>query len=501
MSKVIDDVLALAKKQVGVMEKPANSNNVKYNTWFYGHAVHGSDYSWCATFIVWLFYHCDGVQYVTKNANAAYLQDDIVNRRGGKWIMKKTASNATKKAGCKKMKAGDIVTFDFGRNNLYRYHIGIFAYEKNGYYYCYEGNTSENGSQSNGGKVCLKARKYTDICAIARTKAGNGKVEPEKMEKLIVDGDFGFNTKCRLQKWLGVDEDGDVGSGTTKALQKKIGMTGKDVDGAWGAKTTKALQKYLDARGYECEIDGVFGKETVKALQKFLNAVYFGGNTDVVKTQTTESQVDPQPEVDAINLKKVIDISAWQGKVTKSNFQKVKGDGVKAVILRTSYTTQVGFNLYKDKVFEYNYKKAVAAGLPVGVYHYSQARTVDEAKHEARYVLSIIKGLKITLPIAFDWEFGGRLSPSVAKKNGKAGNKKICDAFCNIIKEAGYDTMVYANLYTFNNYISDDIYKKWKIWIAQYSRTCDYKHKYYLWQYTSSGKVAGLSGRIDMNKG
>ena len=47
MSKVIDDVLKLAKKQVGVMEKPANSNNVKYNTWFYGHHVYGSDYSWC----------------------------------------------------------------------------------------------------------------------------------------------------------------------------------------------------------------------------------------------------------------------------------------------------------------------------------------------------------------------------------------------------------------------------------------------------------------------
>ena len=112
MSKVIDDVLALAKKQVGVMEKPANSNNVKYNTWFYGHAVYGSDYSWCATFIVWLFYHSDGAQYVTKNPNAAYLQDDIVNRRGGKWIMKKTASNATKKDGCKKMKSGDLVKFE-----------------------------------------------------------------------------------------------------------------------------------------------------------------------------------------------------------------------------------------------------------------------------------------------------------------------------------------------------------------------------------------------------
>lgn len=499
MSKVIDDVLALAKKQVGVMEKPANSNNVKYNTWFYGHAVHGSDYSWCATFIVWLFYHCDGSKYVTKNANAAYLQDDIVNKKGGKWIMKKTASNSTKKAGCKKMKAGDIVTFDFGRNNLYRYHIGIFAYEKGGLYYCYEGNTSKNGSQSNGGMVCLKARKYTDFCAIARTKAGSGKEEPVEPQPLKVDGDFGDETKCRLQKWLGVTEDGDIGKATVKALQKKIGV--KDVDGAWGAITTKKLQQYLDARGYTCEVDGVLGKQTIKALQKFLNAVFFGGNIDVVNTPKPEKVTDPQPQVDAVNLKKVIDISAWQGKVTKANFLKVKGDGVKAVILRTSYTTQSGFNLHKDKVFDYNYKKAKAAGLLIGVYHYSQATTVKEARQEAQYVLGIIKGLQIDLPVTFDWEFGGRLNSTVAKKKGKDGCKKICDAFCNVIKEAGFTPMVYANLYTFNNYIQDDIYKSWKIWIAQYSRTCDYKHPYYLWQYTSSGKVAGLNGRIDMNKG
>ena len=155
----------------------------------------------------------------------------------------------------------------------------------------------------------------------------------------------------------------------------------------------------------------------------------------------------------------------------------------------------------RDKVFENNIKNAKKAGLPVGVYHYSQAITVDEAKKEANYVVSIIKGMKLELPVAFDWEFGGRLNASRAKKNGKAKNKQICDAFCNVIKKAGFEPMVYANLSTLNGYIAEDIYKYWKIWVAQYHSTCNYKHKRYLWQYTSSGKVKGLSGRIDMNKG
>ena len=96
-----------------------------------------------------------------------------------------------------------------------------------------------------------------------------------------------------------------------------------------------------------------------------------------------------------MSLKKVIDISAWQGKVSVDSFKKAKADGVTGVILRSSYTTQKSFTLNRDKVFENNIKNAKKAGLPVGVYHYSQAITVDEAKKEANYVVSIIKGMKL----------------------------------------------------------------------------------------------------------
>ena len=116
-------------------------------------------------------------------------------------------------------------------------------------------------------------------------------------------------------------------------------------------------------------------------------------------------------------------------------------------------------------------------------------------------MLKTIKPYKehISLPVAFDTEFGGRLNSYVARKMGKQRYKQVCDAFCMKILGAGYTPMVYANLSTLTGYIADDIYRYWLIWVAQYNKSCQYKHPYYMWQYSSSGKVVGLDGRIDMN--
>lgn len=396
------------------------------------------------------------------------------------------------------VRVGDVIIFTWDGNGYNkergsRDHIGFARANSSGNtLYTIEGNTS-------GGKVAKRDRPAKYIYGVYRVSIdGNTPAPtPTKDEPLEVDGIFGVQSKKRLQKFLNVAEDGVVGKATTKALQKKVGLKGKDVDGVWGGKTTRALQTWLTNNGYPTTIDGSFGKKTIKALQRFLNAHFFPSNDN------KSTSITPAPttiKTDGM-LKKVIDISAWQGNVSVDGFKKAKADGVTAVILRSSYTTQKSFTLNRDKVFENNIKNAKAAGLPVGVYHYSQAISEAEAKKEAEYVVKIIKGMSLELPVAFDWEFGGRLSAKVAKKNGKAKNKRICDAFCNVIKQAGFEPMVYANLSTLTGYIQEDIYKYWKIWVAQYHSTCQYKHPRYLWQYTSSGKVSGLSGRIDMNKG
>ena len=392
------------------------------------------------------------------------------------------------------VRRGDIIIFTWDGNGYNkergsRDHIGFARASSSGStLFTVEGNT-------NGGKVAKRDRPSKYIYGVYRVNLAGGKPEPEpKMVELEVDGSFGPLTKKRMQKWLGVAEDGIIGPATTKALQKKVGAK---VDGAWGKETTKKLQTYLTNQGFKTTVDGAFGKNSIKSLQKFLNKYFFGTTT---ATTTTTTPTTTTIKTDGM-LKKVIDISAWQGNISVDSFKKAKADGVTGVILRSSYTTQKSFTLNRDKVFENNIKNAKKVGLPVGVYHYSQAISEAEAKKEAEYVVKIIKGMKLELPVAFDWEFGGRLNSKVAKKNGKAKNKKICDAFCNVIKKAGFEPMVYANLSTLNGYIQEDIYKTWKIWVAQYHTTCDYKHPRYLWQYTSSGSVKGLSGRIDMNKG
>ena len=199
-------------------------------------------------------------------------------------------------------------------------------------------------------------------------------------------------------------------------------------------------------------------------------------------------------------MEKAIDISAWQGVVSVQTLQKMRS-AIPYVIIRTSYTTQAKFSLHEDKVFRQNIKNAYKAGIKIGVYHYSQATTVSEARKEAEFVVKLLAPFKeyITLPVAFDWEFGRRLSAYIARKLGKEGCGKLCDAFGNVIKKAGYKCMVYANLSTLNGYLPSDLYKRWSIWVAQYNDRCNYKHPYIMWQHSSSGRVSGIDGRIDMN--
>lgn len=196
------------------------------------------------------------------------------------------------------------------------------------------------------------------------------------------------------------------------------------------------------------------------------------------------------------NGDKCLDLSAWQGELSVDWFKSKKSAGYTSVILRSSYTKgQQSFTLRKDAVFDHNIKNAYKAGMNIGIYHFSQMLSESEAKKEAEFCVKCIKPYKeyINLPVACDYEWYGRLTASKAKSFGKAKVTKQIDAFLGVIEKAGFDTMVYASLSVFNGYISADVYKRWKIWVAQYYSKCQYAHKYYLWQYTSN------NGKLDEN--
>ena len=185
---------------------------------------------------------------------------------------------------------------------------------------------------------------------------------------------------------------------------------------------------------------------------------------------------------------KGIDVSKWQGVI---NWEKAKADGVQFAMLRAGYGR---YAKQKDPYFERNYKDATAVGVNVGAYWYSYAKTTEQAKQEASVFLSCVSGKKFTYPLALDIE------ESATAKLGKQAVSDIIRAFCEAIEAAGYYVIVYANKNWFDNYIDDDCKKKYDTWLAEWrDDKPTYSGNYGIWQYMSKGKVAGVSGNVDMN--
>lgn len=219
-----------------------------------------------------------------------------------------------------------------------------------------------------------------------------------------------------------------------------------------------------------------------------------GGVTGLGKGQTPSKYA-------AYNRYHCIDISWWQGSISEANWKKIKTAGVTHAIIRCGYSTLSGGKHNTDSTFAGNVNGAYKAGVKIGVYYYSTAVSASEAKSEAQYVTSILSSYKskITLPVAFDYETGGRLTAKVMKSVGTAS----CTAFCDTIKAAGYTPMVYANYNTLTKFIDyKTLQSKYKIWLANYTTNgaaTTYPGDYWMWQYSSSGIVNGLSKRVDIN--
>ncbi len=192
-----------------------------------------------------------------------------------------------------------------------------------------------------------------------------------------------------------------------------------------------------------------------------------------------------------------IDVSQWQGTI---NWKKVKADGISFVFIRCSYTSLKSFNLHTDPKFKANVTAAAAAGLKVGVYHYSGATSATEAKKEADYVLKVIKPYKskITLPVMFDYEPGTRVTANY-KKTSKTTRTKYATTFCNAAKAAGYTSGVYCSTSWFPDYFNISSLSSYSNWDAHWATKNTYTGAYDFWQYSDAGKISGIGGSVDCN--
>lgn len=187
--------------------------------------------------------------------------------------------------------------------------------------------------------------------------------------------------------------------------------------------------------------------------------------------------------------KKGIDVSEFQGKI---DWEKVKNDGIEFAILRCGYG--MDFSNQDDVEYERNANECERLGIPYGVYLMSYANTVEKARSEAKHVLRLIEGRKISLGVWHDIEDNGT-SGAINKET----LTNIINTFCNTIKNAGHRVGVYASLNWLENKIEKTIKDNYDIWVAQYYSKCEYEGKYIMWQHTSSGKVNGISTNVDMN--
>lgn len=181
---------------------------------------------------------------------------------------------------------------------------------------------------------------------------------------------------------------------------------------------------------------------------------------------------------------KGIDVSKWQGTI---DWQKVKASGIQFAMIRIAYSTIL------DKCFETNYKNAKAAGMPIGVYIYTMATDKASAEKEADYLIELLKGKTLEYPVAFDIE--DKVQSGLTKTQITA----IIKAFCDRMTKAGFYVCIYSSKSWFETKINVSKLASFDIWLAQWNKTCTYKGKYDIWQYSDSGSVAGITGNVDMD--
>lgn len=189
-----------------------------------------------------------------------------------------------------------------------------------------------------------------------------------------------------------------------------------------------------------------------------------------------------------------IDVSSHQGTI---DWNAVSQDGIDFAMIRCGTRGYTEGSLFADETFYTNADGAQTAGIPFGVYFFSQAINEQEAIEEAEYVLELIQGMEISCPIAFDLED----MPSYNARANDLSAEQItanAEAFCNRIKQAGYEVMIYGNQHDLSRYDLEHLNEE--IWYAEYNGTQPTTSiPLVMWQYTSTGSVSGISTNVDLN--
>lgn len=184
-----------------------------------------------------------------------------------------------------------------------------------------------------------------------------------------------------------------------------------------------------------------------------------------------------------------IDVSEHNGNIDWKTTSKYIDFAILRVGYGGNYTSQ------DDKKFIRNAEACKKYKIPFGVYLYSYATNTAEAKSEAQHTLRLIKNYKLDLPVYYDME------ENYQAKLGATKLGAMAKTYCNEIAKAGYKVGIYSNTYWFTNILTSPTFNNpsWYKWVAQYNTCCTYTGTYQMWQFSSKGKIDGISGNVDVN--
>ncbi len=323
--------------------------------------------------------------------------------------------------------------------------------------------------------------KLIDDFKIDTSKVGTKEINFKYIneEDIKVPIKFTLNIVDKTPPVLWLSDVYSVNVGTTKKLEELI-MCGDDYDD-----------------NPTCTIIGLYDMNKVGSYKLTMEAVDFSGNKTskdftlkVVKPSNSSSKVNTisfsslYNQYKSYNTTIGIDVSKWQGDI---DYKLVKDAGVEFVFIKLGGQNGIDGEYYLDPKFERNIKGFQEVGIPVGLYFYSYANSIDKAKSDALWVIDQIKDYQIDLPIAFDWENWSKFNSFHVSFNTLT---KSAGMFIDTLKKHGYEGMLYSS----KNYLEQIWLKNdYPTWLAHYTNRTDYQGEFKCWQRTSSAKIPGIT--------
>ena len=235
--------------------------------------------------------------------------------------------------------------------------------------------------------------------------------------------------------------------------------------------------------------DGTYGEIWIPVLE---NVPAFSKNIDQLKSRNGRKFYVEDSKITSLLG---VDVSVHQDNI---DWAKVKESGIDFAMVRLGYRGYGTGEAQLDENYAENIQGARDAGLDAGVYFFSQAITAEEVVEEANLVIESLDGLDVNYPVVYDWEI-------IYDDTARTDNISVdvltdcCVAFCETIKNAGYTPMIYQNKRTSIFKLDLNRLNDYDFWLAEYNTEPTYYYDFDMWQYTSTGRVPGIEGDVDLN--